>query len=180
EAFDAGVSKYDRLGERAESIKNLEHDADEIVHEIYNRVNLMPKPLESVDVGNLATKYDDILDFMDGVAKRLSLFKVEKTTEMEEFAKVILASVAEVTAAFNMFGNFTEGDTSEIRKQIVKINELENRADDILETSYSTLFSKNDPIKVIKLKEIYEIMETVTDKCEDVSDIFMDLVIKYS
>ena len=79
-----------------------------------------------------------------------------------------------------MFGNFTEGDTSEIRKQIVKINELENRADDILETSYSTLFSKNDPIKVIKLKEIYEIMETVTDKCEDVSDIFMDLVIKYS
>ena len=180
EELFAMVSKYDRLGERAESIKNLEHDADEIVHEIYNRVNLMPKPLESVDVGNLATKYDDILDFMDGVAKRLSLFKVEKTTEMEEFAKVILASVAEVTAAFNMFGNFTEGDTSEIRKQIVKINELENRADDILETSYSTLFSKNDPIKVIKLKEIYEIMETVTDKCEDVSDIFMDLVIKYS
>ncbi len=180
EELFAMVSRYDRLEERAESIKNLEHEADEIVHQIYNRVNLMPKPLESVDVGNLATKFDDILDFMDGVAKRLVLFKVPKTKEMDEFARVILASVTEVTEALKMFGNFTEGDSADIRNQIIKINDLEDKADDILESSYGSLFSTQDPIMIIKLKEIYEIMETVTDKCEDVSDIFNDLVIKYS
>jgi putative MFS transporter len=174
------IVKYDNLPARAESIKSLEHEADEIVHQIYDRVNHMPKPLESVDVGSLATKYDDILDFMDGVSKRLSLFKVRKTGEMEDFAKVILASVAEVTTAFRLFGNFTESDSSEIRREIVKINELENKADDILENSYSTLFDSKDPIEVVKLKEIYEHMETVTDKCEDVSDIFNDLIIKYT
>ena len=174
------ITNYDNLTGRAESIKNLEHEADEIVHEIYDKVNNMPKPLESVDVGMLATKYDDILDFMDGVAKRLSLFKVKKTPEMVQFGRVILESVQEVTTAFNLFGNFTEGDSTEIREQIVKINELENAADEILENSYSTLFASKDPIEVIKLKEIYEHMETVTDKCEDVSDIFNDLVIKYT
>jgi putative MFS transporter len=174
------ISKYDNLSKRAESIKNLEHEADGIVHEIYNRVNHMQKPLESVDVGNLATKYDDILDFMDGVAKRIALFDVEKTSVMDHFGKVILESVDEVTKALNLFGNFTEGDSSEIRTEIVKINELENLADEILENSYASLFSTKDPIVVIKLKEIYEHMETVTDKCEDVSDIFNDLVIKYT
>jgi MFS family permease len=179
-ALSEMISKYDHLPERAEAIKKLEHEADGIVHEIYTRVNHMQKPLESVDVGNLATKYDDILDFINAVSKRLALFKVEKTKTMEEMAVVILQSVVEVNKALKLFGNFGEADSTEIKEEIVKINELENKADDILEASYSAVFAVRDPVVLLKLKEIYEFMESVTDKCEDVSDIFMDLVIKYT
>ncbi|MCL6002755.1 MAG: MFS transporter [Thermoplasmatales archaeon] len=174
------TSKYDNLHERAERIRRIEHEADGIVHEIYTKVNHMQKPLESVDVGNLATKYDDILDFINAVAKRISLFKVEKTKVMDEFSSIILEAVIEVNKALNMLGNFTNSDMADILKETVRINELENKADDMLEDSYNQIFAMNDAIKLLKLKEIYEYMESVTDKCEDVSDIFMDLVIKYS
>lgn len=174
------TSRYDNLHDRAEKIRKIEHEADGIVHEIYDKVNHMQKPLESVDVGMLATKYDDILDFINAVAKRISLFKVEKTKMMEDFSKIILEAVIEVNRALNLFGSFTNSDMADIMKETVRINELENRADDLLEESYGEIFKINDAVKLLKLKEIYEYMETVTDKCEDVSDIFMDLVIKYS
>ncbi|MEM4090723.1 MAG: MFS transporter, partial [Thermoplasmatales archaeon] len=78
------IHHYDNLSSRAEEIRGIEHLADGIVHEIYTKVNHMTKPLESVDVGMLATKYDDILDFINAVAKRIVLFKVEKDSKMEE------------------------------------------------------------------------------------------------
>ncbi|MGC8561868.1 MAG: MFS transporter [Thermoplasmata archaeon] len=174
------TTNYDNLQERADRIRRIEHEADGIVHEIYTKVNHMKKPLESVDVGNLATKYDDILDFINAVAKRISLFKVEKTRFMDVFSNIILESVTEVNKALNLLGNFSSDDMTDIMAETVKINELENEADDVLEESYREIFKMTDAIKLLKLKEIYEYLETVTDKCEDVSDIFMDLVIKYS
>jgi len=174
------VSKYDNMEERAEKIMSLEHEADQIVHEIYTRVNHMSKPLESVDVGMLATKYDDILDFINAVAKRLTLFRVDKGAEMQGFADVILQSVIEVNKALKYFGNFDQTDFAAIIDECVTINKLENEGDDLLAKAYGTIFKLKDPVEIIKLKEIYEFMETVTDKCEDVSDIFRDLVIKYS
>lgn len=179
-AFMDMIERYDNLVERAEAIKTIEHDADGIVHEIYTKVNLMSKPLESVDVGMLATKLDDILDFINATAKRVALFKVPKTPEMEGMARTILDSVEEVYQTFRIFGNLTESDFVTIREQAVKINEMENRADDQLASSYDSVFKIKDPVELIKLKEVYEYMETVTDKCEDIADIFMDLVIKYS
>ncbi|MEM3206399.1 MAG: DUF47 family protein, partial [Thermoplasmatales archaeon] len=174
------IHYYNNLASRAEEIRMIEHNADTIVHEIYTKVNHMTKPLESVDVGMLATKYDDILDFINAVAKRIVLFKVAKDSKMEEFADVIYQSVVEVNKALKYFESFEQSDFEAIIEECVKINELENRTDDMLASAYESIFSIKDPVEVLKLKEIYEYMETVTDKCEDVADIFRDLVIKYS
>ncbi|MEM0128228.1 MAG: MFS transporter [Thermoplasmatales archaeon] len=174
------IHHYDNLASRAEEIRTIEHSADTIVHEIYTKVNHMTKPLESVDVGMLATKYDDILDFINAVAKRIVLFRVAKDSKMEEFADVIYQSVIEVNKALKYFESFEQSDFEAIIEECVKINELENRTDDMLASAYESIFSIRDPVEVLKLKEIYEYMETVTDKCEDVADIFRDLVIKYS
>mgnify|MGYP001626146312 FL=1 len=174
------VEKYDNLDQRAQKIKEIEHEADSIVHKIYTRVNYMNKPLESVDVGMLATKYDDILDFINAVSKRIILFRVQKTQEMVSFADVILASVEEVNKALKYFGDFDEGDFDSIIKECVRINELENEADDLLANSLEQVFVYKNPVEIIKYKELYEYMEIVTDKCEDVSDIFRDMVVKYS
>ncbi len=174
------IDNYDNLECRAQEIKKIEHEADTVVHDIYTRVNYMNKPLESVDVGMLATKYDDILDFINAVAKRLALFKINKTEKMVQFADVILASVEEVNKALKYFGDFDEGDFDAIIKQCIKINELENEADDLLANSLEQVFHYKDPVELIKYKELYEYMEIVTDKCEDVSDIFRDMVVKYS
>jgi len=174
------IERYDNLEKRAEEIRRIEHDADGIVHEIYTKVNHMTKPLESVDVGMLATKYDDILDFINAVAKRIVLFKVSKDRLMEEFSGLIYQSVQEVNRALRYFESFDQSDFSSIIEECIKINELENRTDDLLSEAYEHVFSLDDPKEIVKLKEIYEYMEIVTDKCEDVSDIFRDLVIKYS
>lgn len=174
------VNSYDDLQTKGQMIGDLEHEADTIVHDIYTRVNKMVKPLESVDVGMLATKYDDILDFINAVAKRIVLFKVQPGKEMAEFAEIILQSVNEVNKALRFFGSFEQTNFKSIMDVCVRINELENEADDLLANSYDSIFALKDPIEIIKLKEIYEYMETITDKCEDVSNIFRDLVIKYS
>ena len=174
------VEKYDNLEERGTRIKELEHEADSIVHQIYTRVNYMNKPMESVDVGNLATRYDDILDFINAVAKRIVLFKVEKTEEMVEFAHIVKDSVDEVNKTLKYFASFEEADFNSIIEGCIRINELENEADDVLAHSLVTVLDFKDSVKMVKFKELYEYMEVVTDKCEDVSDIFRDLVVKYS
>ncbi|MGC8645636.1 MAG: MFS transporter [Thermoplasmata archaeon] len=174
------IEHYDNLESRAEEIRKIEHDADGIVHEIYTKVNHMTKPLESVDVGMLATKYDDILDFINAVAKRIVLFKVSRDKMMEEFSDLIYQSVVEVNKALKYFESFDQADFGSIIQECIRINELENQTDDLLSSAYAYVFRLDDPKEIVKLKEIYEYMEIVTDKCEDVSDIFRDLVIKYS
>ncbi len=180
EFFRKMIDDYDNLQTWSQRIRDLEHEADTIVHEIFTKVNYMPKPLESVDIGTLATKYDDILDFINATAKRMALFNVPKTELMQEFSDVIYRIVTELNKAFEYLEEFNEEDFPLIRKQCIIVNELENEADDLLGKGLQEIFTMKDNIQIIKYKEIYEYMETITDKCEDVSDIFMDIIVKYS
>jgi predicted phosphate transport protein (TIGR00153 family) len=173
------ITKFDRLEERRTEMKQLEHAGDVIVHDIYDKVNsTFVTPIDQDDITKLASLYDDVLDFMDDAANRIVLYEVKEPTEpMRQLAKKVALSVEEVHAAF---GAMRHREGKEIDRGCIAVDTLENEADALLNDSVAQLFKGRDVIQIMKLKEIYEELETVTDRCEDVSQELRDIVRRYT
>ena len=114
--------------------------------------------------------------FRSAIAKRIILYEIpEPTLEMGEFAELIVQSVNEINAALKAMQKF---DQEQIEKHCIETDRLENLADDLLNRAVARLFKTNDPIQILKLKEIYEKFEETTDRSEDVTDVMHDIVLK--
>jgi len=138
----------------------------------------MLAPMEQGEISSLTKALDDTLDMIHAVAVRLKLYRITKpTTAMLEFSRIITESTSLINSAIKQLPELRRENT--IPQICVRINELENQADSVLNQSVAELFSGSDPIEIIKLKEVYEYLELVTDKCEDVADVLRDLVVKY-
>jgi len=177
--LEAAVKSFDNMEERRKEFKDIEHNGDEIVHDIYDRVNRsFITPIDQEDLTRLASGYDDVLDFMYLVMNRLVLFEIKAPTQpMIEFAGIVRESVEQLHSAF---GSLSKLDQSTIDRACIEVDRLENEADVLLNDSVATLFKSQDVISILKLKEIYEHLETITDRCEDVSFIIRDILIKSS
>jgi predicted phosphate transport protein (TIGR00153 family) len=177
--LERAVKSFDRMEERRKEFKDIEHDADETVHEIYERVNRsFITPIDQEDLTKLASMYDDILDLMYAVMNRLVLYEVSGTTEaLVKFAGIVRQSVEQLHhAVLSMRRNDKNGvDTS-----CIEVDRLENEADIDLNEAVAALFKSHDIINIFKMKEIYEYMETITDTCEDVSLVLRDVMIKHT
>jgi len=173
------ITQYDGLEESRAEMKAIEHQGDEIVHQIYEKVNsTFVTPIDQDDITRLASLYDDVLDFMDSAANRIVLYEVRETTDaMKKLANIVARSVAEIHAAF---GAMRSRNRKEIDTRCIAVDTLENEADVILNDSVAQLFKGSDVIQILKLKEIYEELETVTDKCEDVSQVLRDILRRYT
>lgn len=159
-------------------VKDIEHRGDDIVHGIFEALNTcFITPLEREDISALASGMDSILDMIYAAALRLDLYGIRQPTKpMLELVDAICSSVKEVQDALRLLNDPAQGDVVEARA--VEINRLENVADDIMNVAVADLFKTNDPIQIMKLKEIYEKMEGSTDYCEDVANILSDIVAK--
>ncbi len=116
------IQNFDRLAEKRNKIKDIEHDGDNIVHSIWDHlVKTFITPIDREDISKLASLYD-----------------------------------------------------------VIEVDRLENEADVVLNEAVAALFETNDAIAIIKMKEIYELMETITDKCEDVVQVIRDIILEYS
>ena len=173
------ITSFDRLEERRSEIRQLEHRGDEIVHAIYDKVNsAFVTPIDQDDITKLASLYDDVLDFIEAVANRIVLYELkEATPRMKELAGIVAKSVEEIDAAFLAMRH---RDTKQIDGRCITVDTLENEADVVLNDSVAQLLKGTDVIQIMKLKEIYEELEIVTDKCEDVSLELRDIVRRYS
>jgi uncharacterized protein len=173
------IMKYDGLEEERAELKEIEHRGDEIVHQIYEKVNsTFVTPIDQDDITRLASLYDDVLDFMDSAANRIVLYEVRESTEaMKKLADIVARSVTEIHAAFMAMRN---RNSKEIDKRCIEVDTLENEADVVLNDSVAALFKGSDVIQIMKLKEIYEELETVTDRCEDVSQVLRDILRRYT
>jgi len=119
-----------------------------------------------------------VLDFMDAAANRIVLYEIKESTEaMKQFARIVDRSVAEIHAAFVAMRH---RGAKEIDQRCIEVDTLENEADVILNDSVAKLFKGSDVIQIMKLKEIYEELEIVTDRCEDVSQELRDIVRRYT
>jgi len=177
--LEEAVKSFDRMDERRKEFKQIEHEGDEIVHQIYEKVNRsFITPIDQEDLTKLASLYDDVLDNMYAVMNRLILFEVKVPTEsMVRFVEIVRESVEQIHQAFSSLRKL---EKDKIEKSCIEVDRLENEADVVLNESVAVLFKSNDVINILKLKEIYEYLETVTDKCEDLSFVIRDVMIKHS
>jgi predicted phosphate transport protein (TIGR00153 family) len=162
---------------KAFTIKELEHKADQTTHEIIKRLNTtFVTPLDREDIYALAGRLDDVLDFIDAVAERLVIYRIkEPTSACRAMAEVIVETVNSMHRAVGTLRK----PAGVFHEHAVEVNRLENRADNLLRETLAELFDQEpDPIAVIKWKEIYETMEVVTDRCEDVVNVIEGIVLK--
>ena len=171
------IINFENREEKYKQIRDIEHKGDTIVHNIFEKLDkAFITPIDQEDLARLASNYDDVIDGIYGVAKRIMIYEIpEPTMEMGEFTEIVVQSVVEIDATLNLMHKL---DQPEVEQRCIEVDRLENLADDLLNRSVGNLFKTNDPIHIMKLKEIYEKYEFITDRCEDVTDVIHDIVLK--
>ena len=162
---------------KAYAIKTVEHEGDLITHQIVKQLNTtFITPLDREDIYALATRLDDVLDYIEAVGERLVVYRVKApTSACRAFADVIVRITNVIDRAVKCLRTLDP----EYHVHIMEVNRLENEADALLRDSLVALFEENaDPIDVIKWKEIYETLEIVTDRCEDVANVIEGIILK--
>jgi uncharacterized protein len=180
-AFLEMVEQPGNLERRAERVKQIEHECDEITHAVVEALHkTFITPIDRNDIYRLITKMDDIMDFVEAAADRLALYEIPTMTkEVAELARCLVDSAEHVLSAVSGIRDL--GKPNGILQHCIEINRLENVADGILRGALARLFrEQKDPIAVIKWKEIYETLETATDRCEDVANINEGVVLENS
>ena len=179
-AFLEMLNNYENIREKQQKIKNIEHQGDDFVHEIFEELNkTFITPIDHEDISALASAFDDVLDYIDGTATRFILYEVRKPEEnMIKLAEVILKQATELNYAICGLRNIK--NPKDIEQRCIEVNRLENVADDIYKSSVALLFKQKDAVEIMKLKEIYERLEFATDKCEDAANVISDIVVKNS
>jgi uncharacterized protein len=177
--LEDAVKSFDRMEDRRREFKELEHNCDGIVHDIYEKVNRsFITPIDQEDLTKLASGYDDVLDFMYSVMNRLVLYEVKgPTSAMIEFTGIIRASVEQLDSVFRSMRSL---ERTTVDTACIEVDRLENEADALLNESVASLFKSPSVIEILKLKEIYEHLETTTDRCEGVSFVIRDILIKHT
>lgn len=171
----------DRRKELAKEIEHIEHTGDNVTHMIFSELSRnFITPFDREDMHALASDIDDVLDFIHGSAKRLDLYKIgEISDSITMLADCILKGAIELNVAVKNLENLKNSNI--IKEACVKINSLENHADDVFNMGIARLFDEEkDPIQIIKVKEILSALETATDKCEDAANTVQTILIKYA
>jgi predicted phosphate transport protein (TIGR00153 family) len=168
------------IDNKREKIKKIEDNGDKMVHDIFAELNkTFITPIDREDISKLACSLDDILDNLEAVADRLVLYQIDKPPVfMLEFAKTLQKTSQNVHEGIALLRNFKEA--KKIRGFCTAVNTLENEGDALLRKATADLFNKKDPIDIIKIKELYEDLESAIDRCEDVADVIGDILVKYT
>jgi predicted phosphate transport protein (TIGR00153 family) len=164
------------IADKAHEIKEVEHKCDFLTHEIIKRLNrTFVTPMDREDIHALARALDDVMDAIDNAAALVPLYHVKKLRPgVAEMTKVISQSCDELRAAVEALERKTG-----VLERTVEINRLENEADRIHQRAVGQLFEEEkDPIAVMKWKEILDLLESATDRCEDVANLLENIVVK--
>lgn len=159
----------------------LEHKNDVLTHQIFLELGQnFITPFDREDIHSLATALDDIADYIYKTGKKINLYKVDPSDSfILKMADAIKESVLAVNAAVTELRDLK--NTQKVMNSIIKINSIENQADDIFDLSVENLFEHENDIKtLIKKREIYKVMEIVTDKCEEAGIVMESIIVKYA
>lgn len=173
---------YNKRAVLIKEMEDLEHQNDQLTHEIFVELGKnFITPFDREDIHSLATALDDIADYMYASAKKINFYKIEPTTDsgIQKSADAIKEAVLAVNSAVVELRNLK--NTQKIVECIIKINSAENSADDLFDLSIEKLFDSDvDAKELIKKRELYMVLETVTDKCEDAGNVIESIVVKYA
>jgi len=172
---------YTDVEAKVKRIKALEHEGDSITHEIMQNLHrTFVTPIDREDIALLCQRLDDVMDFIDGAAKRTLLYRVsEPTGRAKELASIILRITYKLNEIMPLLRRGSR--YKEILTQCVEINRLENEADEVLHAALVDLFDNNkNVLDIIKWREIYEHLESATDRGEDVANVLEAVVLKHA
>ena len=161
-------------------ISEIETEADVLTRDIFSELNkTFITPLDREDMQRVASKIDDIIDFMDGIGARFASYKItEAPPHTKQMAEELVKATKEVEFMVAKLGNVKNPKL--MIEHCRQTSVIEHVIDDLYRLAISELFESNDAINIIKLKDIYETMETASDRCVDVADVVEDIVLKYT
>lgn len=160
-------------------LREQESEGDRMTHEIMDRLNrTFITPIDREDIHELAKRIDDVIDVVQVAAERMRIYQIVGTNDLLiKMAEVLLKSAEAVSKAMRSLP-----DLARSRRTLdycIEVNRLENEADSLLRTALVDLFkTQQNVIELIKWKEIFEAVETATDKCEDIANIIEGIVVK--
>ncbi|MCC6534556.1 MAG: DUF47 domain-containing protein [Burkholderiales bacterium] len=177
--LEAMLSTFDELQRRTFNIETIEKRGDRITHDT---IDLLHKtfitPIDRDSIHRLITRMDDILDLSEDVAQSIVLYDLQASTaEACKLGALCVASCQQVKQATESLRNM--GNAENILKICAEIDKLESEADHVMRSAIARLFrEENDVKKLIKLRSIYELLEAVTDACEDVANLIEGIVVE--
>ena len=175
------LNNWGDVGIKVAEITELEHEGDSITHQIAAMLHrTFVPPFDREDIALLAHTMDDVTDFIHATADALFIYKIEAPTQRaKELADVIVKAASEVEKAVALLRN--KSDLKKVIEHCVELNRLENAADKIYRSALGELFDEaRDTTYIIKWREIYEHMESATDRCEDVANVLEGVALKHA
>ncbi|MCD6064138.1 MAG: hypothetical protein K0R82_2049 [Flavipsychrobacter sp.] len=172
---------FSRRETMLKSLEEWEHKNDEVTHKIFIELGSnFITPFDREDIHYLATSLDDVADYIWGGAKRMMNYYITDVDDTTKgFADIIKRSVTALNKGVYELRDMK--DLRTIMESCVLINSLENEGDDLLDKGMGILFTTNvNPIELIKKKDLYQMLEIVTDKCEDAANVIESIIIKYA
>jgi uncharacterized protein len=164
------------LPQRVQQMQDIEHRGDRATHAIILKLNqTFITPFDREDIHRLTSSLDDVLDFMNAAATRLVMYKItEPPSVSAELAGIIVSQCEELARGVSLLEK-----NGSVMKHCAEVNRLEDEADDVSRKAIAELFEhEKDPIQLIKLKELYEVLENATDKAEDAANVLEAIVLK--
>ena len=174
EMMEGTDENYDTLSKK---IKSVEHECDELTHTVTTKLNKsFITPFDREDIYTLSVALDDVCDYIDAAARAVVMYNIhERDEHAVRLAQVIRKLADEIHAAVGMLSK-----SKGMQPHLLEIQRLENEADDIYYRAMADLFKNSgDAVHIIKWKELYEILENATDRCESVGNIVESIVLKH-
>lgn len=172
---------HDKRAPIIKQLEDLEHKNDETTHQIFTELGRnFITPFDREDIHYLASSLDDIADYIYSSAKKINFYNVNPNDiGIQKLADLVQQGTVEIKKA--VYGLRDMKELRKITECFIKVNSIENQADDVFDMSIERLFQKETDFKeVIKRREIYQVLELATDKCEDAANVIESIIIKYA
>ncbi len=182
ETSEALLVLLDDLGntEKMEKVRKLETEGDVLTRDIFSELNkTFITPLDREDMQRIASKVDDVIDFMDGIAARLYSYQIKSPPP---FSRMMIEELVKATKEVQYMVSKLQKikNPQDMINHCRNTSDIEHKVDDLYREAIKDLFESQDAIHIIKLKDIYESIETASDRCVDVADVIEDIVLKYT
>ena len=175
------LSDYRDVAARVQALKDVEHKGDEVTHTAFNRLHKQfITPFDRTQIHSLLSRIDDVLDLANAAAARIHYYEIQSSLpDATELARLLVLSAEKVREVVAALRHIKQPE--QILAGCKEIKRLETQADEALRAGLGRLFKSGaDPLTVIKWKEIYDFIETATDKCNDVANVIEGVVLEHS
>ncbi|MCH7576758.1 MAG: DUF47 domain-containing protein [Chloroflexi bacterium] len=181
EALTDLLEHFENVGTKTVHLKDLEHEGDEITHEIYLQVHkTFVTPFDREDIAALAQRMDDVMDYIEGASTAIRIYGISQPTAAARgLADLIRLQCVQLEKAVSVLRH--KGRLKSILEQLKEINRLENEADSLYLDSMAELFrGERNAVDIIKWRDIYDQLEEATDSCEQVAYVLEAIVLKHA